>query len=215
MSTERFVRRPRREVPRVPVGEVGMQAPPEIPRSTPGNLLAKLLPVVMVAAMIGMVALMFGSGAARSPMSLVFPLMMVVSMVGMFAGSRGGGAKAAEADEDRKDYLRYLDRARAAGITAPIVPGIQPIHNFRQIANFAARCGTTIPAWLAERFDGLDDDPETHALVAAAVAAEQVTELVDEGVTEFHIYTHNRSPLALALGRVLGLRHETAVGHAA
>ena len=113
------------------------------------------------------------------------------------------------------DYLRYLDRARAAGITAPIVPGIQPIHNFRQIANFAARCGTTIPAWLAERFEGLDDDPETHALVAAAVAAEQVTELVDEGVTEFHIYTHNRSPLALALGRVLGLRHETAVGHAA
>ena len=113
------------------------------------------------------------------------------------------------------DYLRYLDRARAAGITAPIVPGIQPIHNFKQIANFAARCGTAIPGWLAERFDGLDDDPETHALVAAAVAAEQVTELVDEGVTEFHIYTHNRSPLALALGRVLGLRHETAVGHAA
>ncbi|AUM19903.1 MULTISPECIES: type VII secretion protein EccCa [Rhodococcus] len=112
MGTVRFVRRPRREVPRVPVGEVGMQAPPEIPRSTPGNLLAKLMPVVMVAAMIGMVALMFGSGAARSPMSLVFPLMMVVSMVGMFAGSRGGGAKAAEADEDRKDYLRYLDGLR-------------------------------------------------------------------------------------------------------
>ncbi|HEV7345837.1 MAG TPA: methylenetetrahydrofolate reductase [NAD(P)H] [Devosia sp.] len=104
------------------------------------------------------------------------------------------------------DYLRYLDRARAAGITAPIVPGIQPIHSFKQIAGFAGRCGTAIPAWLADRFDGLDEDPETHALVAAAVAAEQVTELVDEGVTEFHIYTHNRSPLALALGRVLGRR---------
>jgi methylenetetrahydrofolate reductase (NADPH) len=102
------------------------------------------------------------------------------------------------------DYLRYLDRARAAGITAPIVPGIQPIHSFRQIASFASRCGTSIPGWLAERFEGLDDEPETHALVASAVAAEQVTELLDEGVTEFHIYTHNRSPLALALGRVLG-----------
>ncbi|MGV9735993.1 type VII secretion protein EccCa [Rhodococcus aetherivorans] len=113
MSTVRFVRRPRREVPRVPAGEVRMQAPPEIPRSSPGNLLAKLLPVVMVAAMIGMVALMFGSGMARSPMSLVFPLMMIVSMVGMLAGGgRGGGAKAAEADEDRKDYLRYLDQLR-------------------------------------------------------------------------------------------------------
>lgn len=106
------------------------------------------------------------------------------------------------------DYLRYLERARAAGITAPIVPGIQPIHSFKQISNFASRCGTSIPAWLAERFDGLDEDPETHALVASAVAAEQVTELLDEGVTEFHIYTHNRSPLALALGRILGLRPE-------
>ncbi len=104
------------------------------------------------------------------------------------------------------DYLRYLERARAAGITAPIVPGIQPIHSFKQISSFAARCGTSIPNWLAERFEGLDDDPETHALVASAVAAEQVTELLDEGVTEFHIYTHNRSPLALALGRVLGRR---------
>ena len=106
------------------------------------------------------------------------------------------------------DYLRYLERARAAGITAPIVPGIQPIHSFKQISNFAARCGTSIPGWLAERFEGLDEEPETHALVASAVAAEQVTELLDEGVTEFHIYTHNRSPLALALARILGRRPE-------
>nr|WP_295886222.1 methylenetetrahydrofolate reductase [NAD(P)H] [uncultured Devosia sp.] len=106
------------------------------------------------------------------------------------------------------DYLRYVERARAAGITAAIVPGIQPIHSFKQIASFASRCGTSIPAWLAERFDGLDEEPETHALVASAVAAEQVTELLDEGVTEFHIYTHNRSPLALALARILGRRPE-------
>ncbi len=109
---------------------------------------------------------------------------------------------------DAGDYLRYVERARAAGITAPIVPGIQPIHSFKQIASFASRCGTSIPGWLAERFDGLDEEPETHALVASAVAAEQVTELLDEGVTEFHIYTHNRSPLALALARILGRRPE-------
>ncbi|MCS6760842.1 MAG: methylenetetrahydrofolate reductase [NAD(P)H] [Candidatus Devosia symbiotica] len=107
------------------------------------------------------------------------------------------------------DFLRYLERTRAAGITAPIVPGIQPIHSFKQISSFARRCGTSIPAWLAERFDGLDDEPETHALVASAVAAEQVTELLDEGVTEFHIYTHNRSPLALTLARILGRRSES------
>jgi methylenetetrahydrofolate reductase (NADPH) len=104
------------------------------------------------------------------------------------------------------DYLRFVDRARKAGIEAPIVPGIQPIHSFKQISGFAARCGASIPDWVAERFEGLENDPETHALVAAAVAAEQVTELLDEGVTEFHFYTLNRSNLVLALARLLGRR---------
>ena len=108
------------------------------------------------------------------------------------------------------DYLRYVERARAAGVTAPIVPGIQPIHSFKQISGFAARCGASIPDWLADRFEGLEDDPETHALVASAVAAEQVTELLDEGVTEFHFYTLNRANLVLALARLLGRRPETA-----
>ncbi len=98
---------------------------------------------------------------------------------------------------DNEQYFRYVDRARNAGVEAPIVAGIQPIHNFKQIASFAGKCGTSIPNWVAERFEGLDDDPETHALVAAAVAAEQVTELVDRGVTEFHFYTMNRSPWSM------------------
>ncbi|MEP7240069.1 MAG: methylenetetrahydrofolate reductase [NAD(P)H] [Devosia sp.] len=107
---------------------------------------------------------------------------------------------------DNEDYFRFVDRARAAGIGASIVPGIQPVHSFKQIANFAARCGASVPEWLAARFEGLDDDPETHALVASAVAAEQVVELVDAGITEFHFYTLNRSSLVLALARLLGIR---------
>jgi methylenetetrahydrofolate reductase (NADPH) len=107
------------------------------------------------------------------------------------------------------DYFRLIDRARAAGITAPIVPGIQPIHSFKQISGFAARCGASIPAWLEERFMGLEEDPETHALVASAVAAEQVLELVDNGITEFHFYTLNRSNLVLALARLLGYRPDS------
>jgi len=107
---------------------------------------------------------------------------------------------------DNNDYFDLLDRAAKAGITAPIVPGIQPIHSFKQISSFAAKCGASIPGWLAERFDGLDDDPETHALVASAVAAEQVLELVDAGITEFHFLTLNRSNLVLALARLLGVR---------
>lgn len=107
---------------------------------------------------------------------------------------------------ENDDYFRFVDRVRAAGITQSIVPGIQPIHSFKQIAGFAARCGARMPAWVAERFEGLDEDPETHALVASAVAAEQVLELVDSGVTEFHFYTLNRSNLVLALARLLGVR---------
>jgi methylenetetrahydrofolate reductase (NADPH) len=107
---------------------------------------------------------------------------------------------------DNDDYFRLVDRAQAAGITAPIVPGIQPIHSFKQISGFAARCGASIPGWMADRFEGLDDDPETHALVASAVAAEQVLELVDNGITEFHFFTLNRSNLVLALARLLGYR---------
>ncbi|RYE07911.1 MAG: methylenetetrahydrofolate reductase [NAD(P)H] [Hyphomicrobiales bacterium] len=107
---------------------------------------------------------------------------------------------------DNGDYFRLLDRAQKAGITQPIVPGIQPIHSFKQISSFAAKNGAKVPRWLAERFDGLDEDPETHALVASAVAAEQVLELVDEGITEFHFFTLNRSNFVLALARLLGVR---------
>src|SRR5690242_18789740 len=103
-------------------------------------------------------------------------------------------------------YFRYLDRVRAAGITIPIVPGILPVQNFKQTKNFAARTGASIPAWLAQRFDGLDDDPATRKLIAAAVAAEQVLDLVDHGVTDFHFYTMNRADLVYAICHLLGLR---------
>ena len=103
-------------------------------------------------------------------------------------------------------YFRYLDRVRAAGITIPIVPGILPVQNFKQAKNFAARAGASLPDWLAARFDGLDDDPATRKLVAAAVAAEQVLDLVDHGVEEFHFYTMNRADLAYAICHLLGLR---------
>ena len=103
-------------------------------------------------------------------------------------------------------YFRYLDRVRAAGIDIPVVPGILPVQNFKQTKNFAARAGASVPAWLAQRFDGLDDDPATRKLIAAAVAAEQVIDLVDAGVTDFHFYTMNRADLVYAICHLLGLR---------
>ncbi len=103
-------------------------------------------------------------------------------------------------------YFRYLDRVRAAGIEIPIVPGILPVQNFKQTKSFAARTGASVPDWLAARFSGLDDDPSTRKLIAAAVAAEQVLDLVDQGVTDFHFYTMNRADLVYAICHLLGLR---------
>jgi S-DNA-T family DNA segregation ATPase FtsK/SpoIIIE len=121
VSTLQFKRSPRLAAPRPPGGEVHLEPPPEVPRTIPGNILMKLMPVVMIVAMVGMVGFMFfgNPGVARSPFFLMMPMMMMVSMVGMFAGGgRGGGQKKAEMNEDRKDYLRYLgqmrDRAREA-----------------------------------------------------------------------------------------------------
>ncbi|HUA89783.1 MAG TPA: methylenetetrahydrofolate reductase [Steroidobacteraceae bacterium] len=103
-------------------------------------------------------------------------------------------------------FLRFRDRCAAAGIGATIVPGILPITRFAQVARFAARCGASMPAWLQERFEGLDDDADTRRLIAANVAIEQVRELQRHGVSEFHFYTLNRAELTYAICHALGLR---------
>jgi methylenetetrahydrofolate reductase (NADPH) len=107
---------------------------------------------------------------------------------------------------DSDHYFRYLDRVRARGIAIPIVPGILPVQNFKQMRAFAERCGTSVPDWLADRFAGLDGDAATRKLIAAAVAAEQVLDLVDRGVTDFHFYTMNRADLVYAICHLLGVR---------
>jgi methylenetetrahydrofolate reductase (NADPH) len=107
---------------------------------------------------------------------------------------------------DNDLYFRYLDRVRARGIEIPIVPGIMPMHNFRQARNFVTRAGTTVPDWLAEKFEGLDDDVETRKLVAATVAAGQVQKLAKHGVDTFHFYTMNRADLVFAISHLLGIR---------
>lgn len=103
-------------------------------------------------------------------------------------------------------YLRFRDRAAARGIDVSIVPGILPVTNFKQVRQFSARCGASVPKWLAGLFEGLDDDPETRKLVAAHVAGQQCRILQEEGVREFHFYTLNRPELTLAICRLLGIR---------
>ena len=112
---------------------------------------------------------------------------------------------------DTDKYLHFRDQCAAAGISAQIVPGILPITRFPQMLRFAKRCGASVPEWLAHRFDGLDDDPETRRMIAASFAIEQVRRLQEHGVQEFHFYTLNRAELTYAICHALGVRAPAAL----
>ncbi|MFC3096262.1 methylenetetrahydrofolate reductase [NAD(P)H] [Alteraurantiacibacter palmitatis] len=112
-------------------------------------------------------------------------------------------------------FLRFRDRAAAAGITAPIVPGILPVTNFAQTCKFARQCGAEVPGWMADLFAGLDQMPETRQLVAATLAAELCSQLYAGGVREFHFYTLNRADMTAALCHLLGRRAGAVLEQAA
>jgi len=103
-------------------------------------------------------------------------------------------------------FLRFRDAAAAAGITAPIIPGILPVSNVSQTRRMADMCGTAIPAWMISLFEGLDDLPAARQLVAATIAAEMCRRLYAGGVRDFHFYTLNRAELSYAICHLLGLR---------
>jgi methylenetetrahydrofolate reductase (NADPH) len=107
---------------------------------------------------------------------------------------------------DTSVYLRFLDLCLAAGIKAPIVPGIMPVSNFAQAVKFSEMCGASIPAWMTQLFEGTEDDPETRRMLGLVIAAEQVRLLQANGVDEFHFYTLNRPDLTFAIAHVLGVR---------
>ena len=106
---------------------------------------------------------------------------------------------------DADTFLRFRDRATAAGVNVPIIPGILPVTNFTKLNELATRCGTSVPAWVGVLFTGLDDAPDIRQLVAATVTAELCTQLLDQGVSTFHFYTLNRCELTLAICRILGV----------
>jgi methylenetetrahydrofolate reductase (NADPH) len=111
---------------------------------------------------------------------------------------------------DADVFLRFRDRLAAAGVSAPIVPGIMAVTNVKGLAKMVDSCGATLPRWMKYLFDGLDDDPETRRLVAAAATAQLCAQLAAEGVEDFHFYTLNRADLTLAICRILGVRAQEA-----
>lgn len=107
---------------------------------------------------------------------------------------------------DTRRYMDFLNQAQKSGIKEPIVPGILPVSNFAQVLKFSALCGTSVPKWMKDLFEGLDDHPDTRKLIAAMVATEQCRELMAQGIREFHFYTLNRADLTLGICRRMGLK---------
>ncbi|EKG1437548.1 TPA: methylenetetrahydrofolate reductase [Escherichia coli] len=107
---------------------------------------------------------------------------------------------------DLESYLRFRDRCVSAGIDVEIIPGILPVSNFKQAKKFADMTNVRIPAWMAQMFDGLDDDAETRKLVGANIAMDMVKILSREGVKDFHFYTLNRAEMSYAICHTLGIR---------
>ncbi len=109
---------------------------------------------------------------------------------------------------DNEAFARFRDAALREGINIPIVPGLIPTTNIKGIARMAAKAGASVPDWLKRLYEGLDHDPETRRLIAAAVLAEQVEQLRGYGFDQFHFYTLNQADLTYAACRILGMQED-------
>lgn len=105
---------------------------------------------------------------------------------------------------DNEAFYRFRDACAAAGITAPIVPGILPVEDFEKTTRFAERCHATVPEWMFKAYHNAEDDA-SHDLLSIAIATEQCDELISNGVTDLHFYTLNKSELVFQVCRALGI----------
>lgn len=103
-------------------------------------------------------------------------------------------------------FFRFRDRAVAAGVTIPLIPGLMLQSNFKGLQRMSALCGASVPDSLPPLYEGLDEDPETRDLVTANVVAKLARKLEKGGAEHFHFYTLNRASLAICLVRLLGVR---------
>lgn len=105
---------------------------------------------------------------------------------------------------DNEVYYQFVEVCEKMGVTAPIVPGLLPIHDFKSMCNFAKRCQASVPAWLHEKFDGLDDKPEEARKVATELLVEQSLDLAKNGVEHLHFYTLNKAEITETAVEALG-----------
>ncbi len=106
---------------------------------------------------------------------------------------------------DNERYFEFVRRARAAGITVPIVPGIMPITKPGQIERMTEKCGASIPPALRDELKARGEDEEAVAELGVAYASLQCAELLAAGAPGIHFYTLNRSPATRAILSALKL----------
>jgi methylenetetrahydrofolate reductase (NADPH) len=112
---------------------------------------------------------------------------------------------------DADVFLDFREKARAAGITKPLVPGLLPVRSLETVHRFAARCGASVPLWLDARFEGLDDDPDTQRALSVATTISLAERLIAAGCARLHLYTLNRTRDALAVARAIQTSAKEAV----
>lgn len=100
---------------------------------------------------------------------------------------------------DNRHYFGFLDQAKRLGIKVPILPGIMPIINLKQIQWFTKMCGATIPQNLVSKLESVQDDPESVRSIGVQHATEQCEELLLSGVSGIHFYTLNKSNSTLRI----------------
>lgn len=105
---------------------------------------------------------------------------------------------------DNDIFYRFRDLCADAGITTPIVPGLLPIYDFKSMTGFAKRCQASVPDWLLEKFEGLEDKPEEALKIACDLLIAQSQDLAAHGAEHIHYYTMNKAPVTIAAVKALG-----------
>ncbi len=111
---------------------------------------------------------------------------------------------------DNNVYFEFIEACDKAGIKTPISPGLLPIHDFKGVCGFAKRCQASVPDWLMEKFDGLEDKPEEAQKIATDLLILQAEDLAAKGVSHLHFYSMNKASITTEVCEALGHKAEAA-----
>lgn len=112
---------------------------------------------------------------------------------------------------DTEQYYRFRDLLADNQINIPVIPGIMPTTNFKGVLRMSEACGASVPEWMKNKFDGLDEDLESRRALAIEIAIDQCRDLINSGFENLHFYTLNQATVTKAVCNALSL--EKVGGH--